>query len=141
MTHKTTSFSMIFSTTWTVRNWGTPVTGHGTSSVRVVILSPTTFSVSRTINAPGLDLTAIRGKTILCEGWKWSIQYIAIHYIMLFVIHQFVVCCLIQIRKKKDPKNPNESLSTLKLNGKIHKVFFILFSDSKSFYEKFSWKW
>lgn len=64
----TTSVSMSFSTTSTVRNVVTPVTGHGTSSVRVVIFSPSTFSVSRTINVPGFVLIAIRGKTTMaCE--------------------------------------------------------------------------
>lgn len=58
-----TSVSMTFSTTSTVRKWGTPVMGHGTSSVRNVTFSSTIFSVSRTINAPALDLTAIRGNT------------------------------------------------------------------------------
>lgn len=67
MVSYTTSVSMIFSTTSTVRKWGMPVNGHGTSSVRVVIFSSSTFSVSRTINAPGLDLIEIRGNNILCK--------------------------------------------------------------------------
>lgn len=106
---------MVFSTTWTVRNWGTPVTGHGTSSVRVVTFSPTTFSVSRTNNAPGLDLTAIRGKTILCRGWKWSIQY-----------NILIICVWLFDSNKMS----NESLSTSKLNGKIPTffIFFIFYS-------------
>lgn len=69
----TTSVSMSFSTTSTVRKWGTPVNGHATSSVRVVIFSPRTVSVSRlAINAPGLDLIAIRGNgnTIACEKFE-----------------------------------------------------------------------
>lgn len=57
---------MIFSTTWTVRKCGFPVTGHGTSSVRNVTFSSKTFSVSRIINAPGLDLMAMRGNTMVC---------------------------------------------------------------------------
>lgn len=63
----TTSVSMSFSTSWTVRKCGTPVTGHGTSSVRVVIFSPRIVSVSRTINAPAFVLIAMRGKTRACE--------------------------------------------------------------------------
>lgn len=57
---------MIFSTTSTVRKCGIPVIGHGISSVRKVTFSSTIFSVSRTTNAPGLDLTAMRGKTTGC---------------------------------------------------------------------------
>lgn len=58
-----TSVSMTFSIYSTVRNLGSPVIGQCTSSVRCVIFSSRIFSVSRTINAPGRDLTAIRGNT------------------------------------------------------------------------------
>lgn len=59
-----TSVSMIFSIYSTVRNWGWPVTGHGTSSVRRTIFSSRIFSRSRITMGPSLDLIAIFGKTI-----------------------------------------------------------------------------
>lgn len=60
---------MIFSTTSIVRKWGRPVIGHGTSSVLRVTFSSTIFSVSRTTNVPGLDLTAIRGNIGCLNGY------------------------------------------------------------------------
>lgn len=82
----TTSVSMSVSTTSTVRRCGTPVTGHGTSSVRVVIFSPSTFSVSRTINVPGFVLIAIRGKTMAC----W---YMCGMMMLIWVRVYLYICC------------------------------------------------
>lgn len=59
-----TSVSMIFSMYSTVRNWGRPVMGQGTSSVRRTIFSSSIFSRSRITTAPSLDLMAIFGNTI-----------------------------------------------------------------------------
>lgn len=87
-----TSVSMTFSTTSTVRKCGTPVMGHGTSSVRNVTFSSTTISRSRTKRAPGWDLTAIRGNFT----WGYDEKKIILHIYELKGIYRIKI-----LRKKK----------------------------------------
>lgn len=66
-----TSFSISFSTYSTVRTHFSPVTSSTYSSVRLVIVSPSTFSLSLTTVFPGFVRTSNFGKSAL-EGLSCS---------------------------------------------------------------------
>lgn len=65
-----TSFSISFSTYSTVRTHFSPVVSSTYSSVRLVTVSPSTFSLSLTLVLPGLVRTANFGKSAL-DGRSW----------------------------------------------------------------------
>lgn len=66
-----TSLSISFSTYSTVRTRFSPVCSSMYSSVFLVIVSPRTFSLSRTVVLPGFIRTANLGKSAL-EGLNWT---------------------------------------------------------------------